>query len=146
MPPGATASTASFIAEATGAGTVRIEATPPTVPDTRCDGQPCWRGLAAAAGPTLTLFSRPPIAGETPTPAPLYRDDLRLPLAALATAGDAGELRWTAHSSDESVATARIEDGALVVEPTYAAECAALVEATATDADGNTVTVAFDEL
>lgn len=76
--------------------------------------------------------------------APLYADELRLPLDALAP-GASGELRWTAaYSSDESMASVRIEDGELVVEPAYAAEGLVRIEATATDSDGGTVTAIFD--
>ena len=76
--------------------------------------------------------------------APLYADELRLPLDALAPDAP-GELRWTAaYSSDESMASVRIEDGELVVEPAYAAEGLVRIEATATDSDGGTVTAIFD--
>ena len=76
--------------------------------------------------------------------APLYGDELRLPLDALAPDAP-GELHWTAaHSSDESMASVRIEDGELVVEPAYAAEGPVRIEATATDGNGGTITAIFD--
>ena len=75
---------------------------------------------------------------------PLYGDELRLPLDALAPDAPGG-LRWTAaYSSDESTARVRIEGGELAVEPVYAAEGSVRIEATATDGDGGTVATIFD--
>ena len=96
------------------------------------------------AGAPLPLFSRPPTAGPPPTPEPLYGDELRLPLDDVVTAGDEGDLLWASRSSNESVVTVRIEGGILVVGPAYAAEGVARIEAMATDAEGQSLTVGFD--
>ena len=112
VPAGELQSAALTVEASAAGGVVRIEA----LPETSCDDQPCWRGLKLAGAEPLVLFSRPPTAGTAPTPEPLHGDALRLPLGSLASAGDAGELRWTVRSSDESVATARLDGDWLVVE------------------------------
>ena len=144
VPAGGTATAALAVEALAEGGVVRIEAAPPGLPEMSCDSQPCWRGLELADADPLVLFSRPPMAGGTPTPQPLHGDALRLPLASLAAEGDAGELRWTVRSSDESVAAARLDGDDLVVESAYAAEGVAQIEAVATDANGQSITVAFD--
>ena len=55
-----------------------------------------------------------------------------------------GELTWQVSSSDPAVATVRIVDGTLVVEPQPGEEGTVLVEATATDANGLTTTIRFE--
>ena len=66
-------------------------------------------------------------------------------LSSLAEAGDpGGELEWSALSSDPTIATARILSGLLLVEPEPGAEGGVTIEATATDAHGQTATVRLD--
>ena len=133
------------LAEADGAGTVQISASVPALPGTRCDGLPCWRGLALTAGEPLSLFVRSPMpTTSVPQPDALYGYALRLPLAALVTAGDApGELRWQASSSDQSLATARVVGSHLLVEPEPGAEGMVTIEVTATDTRELSATVRF---
>ena len=75
---------------AAGPGAALVAAIVDGVPETVCDGAPCWTGLALAAGRPLVLFWAPPLARPAPTPAPLFGDDLRLPLRLLIEAGT----RW----------------------------------------------------
>ena len=94
-------SATSTVAAPAAGGAVRLEAAAPSVPETMCDGQRCWRGLEAMAGEPLLLFARPPLALPAPTPEALFGDLLRLPLASLAEPGEpGGELEWSASSSD----------------------------------------------
>ena len=144
VPAGATTGTALAVEAADAGGTVRISATVPALPPTICDGLPCWQGLVLTPGEPLVLFSRPPTAGETPALAPIYGEVGRISLDSLVSAGDAGDMRWTVTSSDETVATVRIVDDELVVEPVDFAEGEARIEVVAVDATGQTVTVAFD--
>ena len=125
-------------------GAVRVTPTPGAVPNTICDGMPCWDGLAMAAGDPLVLFVAPPVVGRAPIPpASLFGDDLRLALSSLASAGGAPVERWQASSSDPSVATVRIVGGELVVEPQLGAEGEVEIEVVATDGVGQTATVRF---
>ena len=81
---------------------------------------PCFRGVETVAGEALVLYRRPPQAQPAPQTEPLRSgDDLRLALESLIRPGDGdpGDLRWQASSSDESVATARVVGGHLVVTP-----------------------------
>ena len=72
-------------------------------------------------------------------------DGLRMALSSLAEAGEpGGQLEWSVHSSDPTVATARILGGMLLVEPEPGAEGVVVIEATATDAHGQTATVRFE--
>ena len=123
---------------------VRVAPSVGEAPDTICDGFPCWRGLVLEAGDPLVLFAAPPTAADMlPAPAPLYGEDLRLPLASLVTAGSLPVARWQATSSNPSVATVRVEDGELVVATEPGVEGAAEIEVVATDAAGQSVTVRF---
>lgn len=131
-------------AESEGARYARVAVAAPALPETACDGAPCWQGFELAAGQPLVLFSLPPIVGEPPAVEPLYGESLRLPLNALTSTGDAGPLRWTVASSDEAVATVRVVGDELVVEPADAAEGVARIEAIATDAIGQSAIAAFD--
>ena len=141
---GATQSATSTVAAPAAGGAVRLDAAAPSVPETMCDGLPCWRGLVAMAGEPLLLFARAPRALPAPMPEALFGDALRLPLASLAAPGEpGGELTWSASSSDPAVAQARIADGVLLVEPVPGAEGTVFVEAVATDAHGLTATVRF---
>ena len=123
---------------------VRVAPSVGEVPDTICDGFPCWRGLALEAGDPLVLFAAPPTAADLlPAPAPLFGEDLRLPLASLVTAGGLPVARWQATSSNPSVATVRIKDGELVVATEPGVEGTAEIELVATDAAGQSATVRF---
>ncbi len=122
---------------------VRVAPSVGEVPDTICDGFPCWRGLTLAAGDPLVLFAVPPTAGMVPAPAPLFGEDLRLPLASLVTAGSLPVVRWQATSSNPSVATVRVEAGELVVATEPGVEGATEIEVVATDAAGQSATVRF---
>ena len=88
---------------------------------------------------------RPPLAQTAPQPAPLQDgDDLRLTLALLILPGDGG-LRWRASSSDETVATARVVGGHLVVTPELGGEGTVEIVLEATDEEtGQTATLRFD--
>ena len=124
-------------------GAVRVTATVGEVPQTICNGLPCWDGLALAAGEPLTLFIRPPTASRPPTPAPLVGSELRLPLDSLVSAGTLPLERWQASSSDPAVATAHILGGELVVEAVLGAEGEVEIEVTAVDASGLAAIVRF---
>ena len=121
---------------------VRVSLSVGPVPETICEGQRCWQGLALAAGDPLVLFAAPPTAVDI-SPEPLFGEDLRLPLASLVAAGDLPVERWQAASSNPSVATVRLEGDELVVAPEPGAEGAVEVEVMATDAAGQSVSVRF---
>ena len=143
VPPGATASAPFTVDSATGFA--RVSLTAPELPPRQCLTGPCWQGFALEAGDPLALFARQPRILAAPEPAPLFGDGLRVALSSLAEAGEpAGELEWSALSSDPTVATVRILGGHLLVEPEPGAEGAVTIEATATDAHGQTATVRFD--
>ena len=144
MLAGETQSATSTVAAPAAGGAVRLEAAAPSVPETMCDGLPCWRGLQPLAGEPLVLFARPPRALPAREPEALFGDALRLPLASLAEPGEpGGELTWSASSSDPAIAQVRMADGVLLVEPVLGAEGMVVVEATATDANGQTAAVRF---
>lgn len=111
----------------------------------RCYAERCWRGFELAAGEPLGLFARPPRVLAAPTPQTLFGDALVVPLRSLVAPGVAGDrLRWRARSLDPALALARVAGGALVVEPEPGAQGTVLVEATATDRNGQTATVRFE--
>ena len=144
MLAGETQSATSTVASPAAGGAVRLEAAAPSVPETMCDGLPCWRGLQPLAGEPLVLFARPPRALPAPEPEALFGGALRLPLASLAEPGEpGGELTWSASFSDAATAQVRMADGVLLVEPVLGAEGMVVVEATATDANGLAATVRF---
>ena len=143
VPAGATAS-APFTVNST-AGFARVSLTAPELPPRQCLSGPCWQGFALEVGEPLPLFAHPLRVLDAPEPAPLFGDDLRVPLSSLAEPGEpGGELQWNARSSDPTVAMARILRGALLVEPEPGAEGVVTIEATATDAHGQTATVRFE--
>ena len=145
VPAGATSSMALMADAVVDGDAVRLATTVPAVPTMACDGLPCWQGLELAAGEPLVLFSRPPTARFLHRHRSLFGHAMRLPLNTLAVAGDAGDLRWTVVSSDEAVATAYIDGDELVVEPVdYFVEGEVRIEAVATDALGQSVSVPFD--
>ena len=126
-------------------GFARVSLTAPELPDRQCLNGPCWQGLALEVGEPLALFARPLQVLAVPEPAPLFGDGLRVALSSLAEAGEPdGELSWSVRSSDPTVATTRILDGALLVEPEPGAEGVVQIEATATDAHGQMATVRFE--
>ena len=128
--------------------TLRLVAGPAPLPATRCGEAPCFRGVKAAPGEALTLYRRPPRARPAPTPEPLRDgDDLRLALGSLIRPGDGDPagLRWRASSSDESVATARVVGGRLVVTPAPGGEGAARIVLEVVDGEtGLSATLRFD--
>ena len=135
---------AELVVAAGDSAAVRVAPSVGEVPDTICDGFPCWRGLTLETGDPLVLFAAPPTAADMlPAPAPLFGEDLRLPLASLVTAGGLPVARWQATSSNPSVATVRVEAGELVVATEPGVEGAAEIELVATDAAGQSVTVRF---
>ena len=143
MHAGATAS-APFTVDST-TGFARVSLAAPELPPRQCLSGPCWQGFALQAGEPLPLFARPLRVLDAPEPAPLFGDDLRVPLSSLAEAGEPGaELEWSVRSSDPTVATARILDGALLVEPEPGAEGVVTIEASATDPHGQTATIRFE--
>ena len=143
VPAGETASATFTLDSATGFA--RASLTVPELPDRLCTNGPCWQGFALEAGAPLPLFARPPQALATPEPEALFGEGLRVALSSLAELGEPGDqLEWSVRSSDASVAIARVADGALLVEPQPGAEGAVMVEATATDANGQTATVRFE--
>ena len=150
---GATTATAVVAAGETASARLRVTAerfarvslSPPPFPPRLCLGQPCWRGFEFAPGEPLALFAREIEVSPPPQPEALFGDALRVPLSSLAMAGEmAGELLWSARSSDPSLATVHVVDGALVVEPAPGEEGVVQVEATATDRHGQTATVRFE--
>ena len=142
---GETASPSFTLDSATGFA--RASLTVPELPDRLCMNGPCWQGFAFEAGAPLPLFARPPQALAAPEPKTLFGEGLRVALSSLAEPGEPGDqLQWSARSSDASIATARVADGALLVEPQPGAEGIVMVEATATDANGQTATVRFEVL
>ena len=100
--------------------TLRLLARSSALPTAPCGEVPCFRGVETVPGEALVLYRRPPQAQPAPQTEPLRSgDDLRLALESLIRPGDGdpGDLRWQASSSDESVATARVVGGHLVVTP-----------------------------
>ena len=143
VPAGETASEPFTVDSATGFA--RVSLTVPELPDRQCLTGPCWQGFALEAGEPLALFARQPRVLATPAPDALFGDGLRVALSSLAEAGEpGGELAWNVRSSDPTVATARVLGGALLVEPEPGAEGVVTIEATATDAHGQTATVRFE--
>ena len=139
---------APFAVAATSTSTLRLVAGPAPLPTTRCGEAPCFRGVEAASGEVLTLYRRPSQAQPAPTPEPLRDgDDLRLALGSLIRLGDSDpdDLRWRASSSDESVATARVVGGRLVVTPAPGGEGAARIVLEVVDGEtGLSATLRFD--
>ena len=72
----------------------------------------------------------------------LFEDSLHMPLGSLFAAG--GGLSFRTTSSDESVATVRVIDGELVVEPAYAGDGTTQIQVVATDASGRSTEVRFN--
>ena len=143
VPAGKTASATFTLDSATGFATASL--TVPELPDRLCMNGPCWQGFAFEAAAPLPLFARPPQALAAPEPETLFGEGLRVALSSLAEPGEPGDqLEWSVRSSDASIATARLADGALLVEPQPGAEGTVMVEATATDANGQTATVRFE--
>ena len=123
-------------------GFARVALTVPGLPDRQCLSGPCWQGFALEAGAPLTLFARRVLGDE---PVPLFGEDLRVSLSSLAEAGGlSGDLEWSVRSTAPALATVAIDGDALLVEPALGAEGDLRVEATATDASGQTTTVYFD--
>ena len=139
---------APFTVASTSTSTLRLVAGPAPLPTARCGEAPCFRGVEAAPGEALTLYRRPPRAQPAPTPEPLRDgDDLRLALGSLILSGDGDpdDLRWRASSSDESVATARVVGGRLVVTPAPGGEGAARIVLEVVDGEtGLSATLRFD--
>ena len=133
----------SVLATSRGVGAAQVSAMVGRMPETICDGAPCWTGLELSAGPPLVLFWAPPLAQPAPAPDPLFGDDLRLPLQSLIDAGDSAAPSWRASSSDPSVAAARIRGGELVVEPAPGAEGVVEIEVEAVDEHGQSATLRF---
>ena len=130
-----------FAADSTG-GFAHVALTVPGLPDRQCLNGPCWQGFALEAGAPLTLFARRVLGDE---PVPLFGEDLRVSLSSLAEAAElVGEQEWIVRSSDPSLAGVHIAGGHLLVEPNLGAEGDLRVEATATDANGQTTTVYFN--
>ena len=143
VPAGKTASASFTLDSATGFATASL--TVPELPDRLCMNGPCWQGFALEAGAPLPLFARPPQALAAPEPETLFGESLRVALSSLAEPGEPDDqLEWSVRSSDASVAIARVADGAVLVEPQPGAEGIVMVEATATDANGQTATVRFE--
>ena len=129
----------------TAEGFARVSVSSPPFPTRLCMGQPCWRGFEFALGEPLALFAREIDVSPPPPPEALFGDALRLPLSSLAMAGEMeGELEWSVRSSDPSLATVRIVDGHLVIEPAPGEEGVVQVEVLTTDRHGQTATVRFD--
>ena len=130
------------VAVRSAGGFAQVALTVPAPPDRQCLSGPCWQGFALEAGAPLTLFARRVLGDE---PVPMFGDELRVSLSSLADAGElSGELEWSVYSSDSSLATTTIDGDALLVAPALGAEGGLRVEATATDASGQTTTVYFD--
>ena len=143
VPPGATTS-APFTVDSEN-GFARVSLAVPELPPRQCLTGLCWQGFALEAGEPLALFARQPRVLGTPAPDALRGDGLRVALSSLAEAHEpGGELEWTARSSDPTVATVRIFGDVLLVEPEPGAEGVVVIEATATDAHGQTATVRFE--
>ena len=141
---GETAS-AELVVVASDAPAVRVSLSVGPLPETVCNGRPCWRGLTLQASDPLVLFATPPTAADmAPKPEPLFGEDLRLPLASLVTAGGLPVERWQASSSNPSVATASVKGDELVVAAEPGVEDVAEIELLATDAMGQSVTVRFE--
>ena len=100
---------------------------------------PCFQGLAVEAGPGLLLFKRPPwvvqaIPGQE---AESLGEALSLALAGFFAADGDDALTYTAESSDPALASVKVSEGVLVVEPNgEGLEGFVRVTLTATDSDG----------
>ena len=143
LPAGETAG-AELAVAASDAAAVRVSLSVGGMPETVCDDQPCWRGIALAAGDPLLLFALPPTAVDTPPrAAALFGGDLRMPLASLITAGSLPVTRWQLVSSNPSVLKVRVEGDELVATPELGTEGVVEIELVATDAEGQSATVRF---
>ena len=141
---GAGAVSGALFTVAASTSTLRLSTAPAKVPSTRCGEALCFRGVEAVPGEALTLYRRPPLALALPRLAPLQSgDDLRVALTTLIRPGD-GRLRWRASSSDESVATARVSRGHLVVTPELGVEGAVEIVLEAVDEEGFAATQRFE--
>ena len=142
VPAGATRGGPVEVAD--GGVPLTLTARPEPVPDARCEqglvDVPCFSGFATVAGEPLTLYKVPPRATTLPEQA-LDGDALRLPLAERFNAAPGEAFTYAAQSSDPSVASVRVEAGVLVVEAE--GDGVATVTVTATDAHGQTGTLAF---
>ena len=142
VPAGATRGGPVEVAD--GGAPLTLTARPEPVPDARCEqglvDVPCFSGFATVAGEPLTLYKIPPRATTLPEQA-LDGDTLRLPLAERFNAAPGEAFTYAAQSSDPSVASVRVEAGVLVVEAE--GDGVATVTVTATDAHGQTGTLAF---
>ena len=130
------------VAVQSAGGFAQVALMVPALPDRQCLSGACWQGFALEAGAPLALFARRVLGDE---PMPLFGEDMRVSLSSLAQAGElSGELEWSVYSSDSSLATVAIDGDSLLVEPALGAEGNLRVEATATDASGQTTTVYFE--
>ena len=144
---GAGAASGAPFAVAASASALRLAAGPAALPTTRCGAAPCFRGFEAVPGAALVLYRRSPQARPAPALEALEGgDDLRLALGSLIDlgAGDPAALRWRASSSDESVATARVLGGDLVVTPAPGGEGAVEIVLEVVDEAGLSATLRFE--
>ena len=135
---------ASGAAQVSGDGPVRVVLAAPTIPDTRCDGAPCFDGLMAQ-GATLALFAAPPSVASEVAPADLLgAGDARIDLSAHFATGGGGALSYLATVDDPRLATVSVEGAVLTMSANEdGEEGVAVVTVTATDEMGQTATLRF---
>ena len=135
---------ASGAAQVSGDGPVRLSLAAPTIPDTRCDDDPCYDGLAAQ-GATLALFAAPPsVAGDVAPTDLLAAGDARLDLSAHFATGGGGALSYSATVDDPRLATVSVEGAVLTMLANEdGEEGVATVTIVATDDFGQTATLRF---
>ena len=133
-----------------GAARLSLSGTP-QIPSALCgevdEGRyPCFQGLAVEAGPGLLLFKRPPwvvqaIPGQG---VESLGGPLSLALSGLFAADGGDALSYAAESSDPALATVRVSEGVLSIEPNgEGLEGLVTVRVTATDSDGLIVDQSF---
>ena len=148
IPPGATEAapiTVTRVEE--GAVRVTLDAAPP-VPTTLCgsDRQPCFRGIATAAGPPLVLFKKPLRETDTPPKLELLADGdaVEVDLTTLFTGSEGETLTYVAESSDPELVAVSVDGTNLVLLPNAHGEGGtATVTVIATDEDDLTATLSF---
>ena len=107
---------------------------------------PCFQGLVVEAGPGLLLFKRPPwvVQAVPEQGVESLGGALSLALSGLFATDGGDALSYAAESSDPALATVRVSEGILSIEPNgEGLEGLVTVRVTATDSDGLVVEQSF---
>ena len=144
IPAGATRS-APVMVEPLEAGATRMAFdAAPTVPDTLCDfGDPCFDGIATAAGKALVLFGIPRVSVEPPA-AMRGADVVRIELVDLFPDAQGEDPTYTAESSDAALVSVSVRDDVLtLIAGERDGEGVVTITVTRTAADGSMATRSF---